>query len=170
MTKPRPHHRPRPARPATPYDDPVGYERRWGRLDDEARHREADRDPLVFLADHLPATDRGPGRVTVALDLGAPGRRLVNPVPGLPADPSPLRCRLVLDPFAAVAAEVRADVAPRLGVLHHRPGPAHPTDLDRRWAQALAEVVEEYGLTSLGVVARTEAGALVRLGAATAAA
>lgn len=168
MPKSHPHPSRRTTRPATPYDDPVAYERRWGRLDEAARHRQAEWDPLVFLADHLPTADRGPGSVTVVLDLGGPGRRLVHPVWGLPADPTPLRCRLVLDPFAAAAAEVREDVTPRLGVLHHRPGPVRVTALDRRWAEALADVAAEYALAALGVVARTESGALVRVGPTTA--
>lgn len=166
----RPRPRPIPS-PRRPYDDDVAYERRWGRLGGDAREREAGRDPLGFVADHLAVTDRVEGCVVVLLDMGDGVRRLVNPVSGAPLDPTATQCRLMLEPFAAAATEVRdpGDV-PRLGIVHHRRGPARITALDERWRAALDAVVAEYGLAAIGVAARTEAGALVRVPAASAAA
>lgn len=51
----------------------------------------------------------------------------------------------------------------RLGVVTHRLGSACVNELDRRWISALGLVSVSLGIASMGVIARTRSGALVRV-------
>jgi hypothetical protein len=129
----------------THYDDPHAYHRRWERLDREAVDRAARRDPLLFIADHVPLADRRAG--SVAVHVRTPdGASLLN---------------LIAD--ATVVERSGCEAVDEIGVVHHRRGRAHVVELDRRWQQALDDVCRYYGADAVGVLARTESGAIVRL-------
>ena len=164
-------------RPAVPYDDLDAFHRRWGHLDDDERRQVAEEDPLGFIADHLPSYDRAEGTVVVLLDGLPDGQRLVNVVADGPLNPEPDECRRLLETFAEAAHTLVLEeaelldgegleslfLAIEMGVLVHRRGPERVTAEDRRWSEALRDVQADWGLGSLGVLARTESGALVRV-------
>ena len=130
----------------------------------------AGRVPLGFVADHLLSGDRRTGSVAVLLDAGPDGPRSIHLVHDAPLDPDVDQCRAILDRVAERAVALRRGARrARLGVVHHRTGDAVVIDLDARWAQALHDVTADAGLGVLGVAARTESGALVRVPLAAAA-
>jgi hypothetical protein len=150
------------------HTDPVGRAfrgeaERWAALHDEALRAAADQDPLGFVADHLPRHERREGSVAVLLDCGPAGPRSVHVVSDAPLRPSPDACRAVLDRVAELALDRPAGIRARIGVIHHRRGGPEVHDLDRRWAEALRDVAADAGLAVLGVAARIEDGALVRV-------
>ncbi|MEI6620615.1 MAG: hypothetical protein WCP28_01735 [Actinomycetes bacterium] len=145
-----------------PYDDQPGYLRLWGGLSDAELSAAARSDPLGFAADHIDIEDREGGAVAVILDDGkAP---LTSLIVGGPLDPSPKDCRRALSPFAMAAGRAGLPNDPlSIGVVHHRGGPAEVTDLDIRWLEAVTATAKVHGIMVSGVIARTEAGALVRV-------
>lgn len=140
------------------FDDPHAYHRRWERLDPDAVDRAAARDPLLFIADHVAVADRRAGSVAVHVRShgGAPTLILI---PNGPADPTDDECLVCL---ATVVERVGPEAAAELGVVHHRRGRSHVLDVDRRWQQALEQVCHYYDVEPVGVLARTESGAIVR--------
>ncbi len=143
----------------THYDDPHAYHRRWERLDREAVDRAARRDPLLFIADHVPLADRRAG--SVAVHVRTPdGASLLNLIADAPDDPTDDECVACL---ATVVERSGGEAVDEIGVVHHRRGRAHVVELDRRWQQALDDVCRFYGADAVGVLARTESGAIVRL-------
>lgn len=153
-----------------PFVDPASEER-WSAMSESQMRDAAGRDPIGFVADHLLSRDRRHGSVAVLLDAGPDGPRTIHVVNDAPLDPDPDQCRAILDRVAEQAVSLRRGMRKaRLGVVHHRTGDAVVVDLDTRWAQALDDVTSDAGLGVLGVAARTESGALVRVPRAAAAA
>lgn len=155
----RTHHRTR-----TPYDDVEGYDRYWGSLSIGDFHAASMADPIRFIADHVAAIDRREGAVVVLLDMGDGVNRsvhvLAESLPNAWVD----ECRMQLAPFAEVAGEFRSEgLLPSIGVIHHRRGEATVNELDLRWAGVVKSLAEAAGIMVIGVAARTESGALVRV-------
>jgi hypothetical protein len=144
--------------PRHAYDDPHAYHRRWDRLDPEAVQQAAERDPLLFIADHVPTANRRAGSVAVHVRSHDGSSMLILIADG-PADPTDEECVACL---ATVVARIGEDRVAALGVVHHRPGRAHLVELDRRWQQALDDVCHFYEVDAVGVLVRTESGAIVR--------
>lgn len=145
-----------------PYEDEPGYERRWGGLSEEARRAQSQRDPLTFVADHLPHSDRCEGSVVVLLEPDGCGTPLVNVVSDCPRDPTAEECYLLLRTFAEAVRKVRPESGRvAIGLIHHRRGSAVVEPLDRRWFHTVHHVAGQTGLNVLGVLARTASGALV---------
>lgn len=140
------------------YDDPHAYHRRWERLDPDAVERASERDPLLFIADHVSLADRRAGSVAVHVRTadGAPMMILIADGPADPTDDECVAC------LATVVERIGDEAVDELGVVHHRRGRSHVVDLDRRWQKALADVCHYYGIEDAGVLARTESGAIVR--------
>jgi hypothetical protein len=140
------------------YDDPHAYHRRWERLDPDAVHRAAERDPLLFVADHVSIADRRAGSVAVHVRTvgGAPLLVLIADGPADPTDEERVTC------LATVVERIGNEAVDELGVVYHRRGRAHIIDVDRRWQQALEDVCRYYDLAPVGVLARTESGAIIR--------
>ena len=144
------------SRPA--YDDPHAYHRRWERLDPEAVHRAAESDPLLFVADHVSTADRRAGSVAVHVRRhgGAPMMILIADGPVDPIDDD------CVTRLATVVERIGKEGVAALGVVHHRRGRTHVVDLDRRWQRALDDVCHYYDIDEVGVLARTESGAIIR--------
>lgn len=144
--------------PRHDYDDPHAYHRRWERLDPDAVHRAAERDPLLFVADHVSVADRRAGSVAVHVRThgGASMMILIADGPAEPTDEECVGC------LAIVVERIGCDAVDALGLVHHRRGRTHIVDLDRRWQQALGDVCHYYDIEQVGVLARTESGAIVR--------
>jgi len=140
------------------YDDPHAYYRRWERLDPEAVHRAAESDPLLFVADHVSTADRRDGSVAVHVRThgGAPLLILIADGPVDATDEECVAC------LATVVERIGKESVAELGVVHHRRGRTHLVDLDRRWQRALDDVCRYYDIDGVGVLARTESGAIVR--------
>lgn len=156
----------------TPYDDPASFKRRWSHLTDEQRHIEADLDPLLFLADHVVLSDRGEGALVIHIDTGPYGAPLAMTIPDGPLSPSDAECVLLLHRIVDSVSAALADqddnlggICPvwAIGLIHHRRGKPHVNDLDRRWARAVQEAADWCGARSLGIIARTHDGAIVRV-------
>lgn len=145
--------------PRHDYDDPHAYHRRWERLDPDAVHRAAERDPLLFVADHVSTADRRAGSVAVHVRT-AGGAPMIILIADGPADPTDDDCVTCL---ATVVERIGHEAVDELGVVYHRRGRPHIIDLDRRWQQALEDVCHYYDVEPVGVVTRTESGAIVRL-------
>lgn len=142
----------------TPFDDPIAFDRRWGRLDATARATLADADPLMFLADHLPVADRREGSIAIAVQCGEGPSPLIV-IPDGPANPTDVECATVI----GLAYERLGSDVTRIGIVHHRRGGVGITDVDRRWALALRAVCDAFSIEPLGVMARLRSGALVRV-------
>lgn len=142
-----------------PYDDPHAYHRAWDRLDPAELSRAADRDPLLFIADHIALADRREGSLAVHVGTDDGGTQIVVIADAEP-DPDEDTCVAVL---ATIVERLGADRVTALGVVHHRRGRAHIDDLDRRWQRSLGAVCHHYAIGDIGVLARIESGAIVRL-------
>lgn len=144
--------------PGHDYDDPHAYHRRWDRLDPDAVHRAAERDPLLFVADHVSTADRRAGSVVVHVRTpdGSPMMILIADGPADPTDEECITC------LATIVERIGHETVDELGVVYHRRGRTHLVDLDRRWQQALGDVCHYYDIEQVGVLARTESGAIVR--------
>jgi hypothetical protein len=140
------------------YDDPHAYHRRWERLHPDAVARASERDPLLFIADHVALADRRAGAVAVHVRTQGGASMLVLIGDG-PADPTDDECVACL---ANVVERIGPEVVEELGAVHHRRGSTHVIDVDRRWQQALDDVCHYYDIEAIGVLARTESGAIVR--------
>ncbi|MCX6415197.1 MAG: hypothetical protein NTU77_11450 [Actinobacteria bacterium] len=148
--------------PRTPYDNHADYVGRWSGLTEAELLAAADADPLRFAADHVPAIDRREGSVVVVLDLGDDMGSSMNVIPDAPSNPTPSDCRLLLRAFLDAAEHFRREgLSPSIGLLHHRIGPAHITDVDRRWASAAEDLAARADIRLIGVAARTKSGAFV---------
>ena len=145
--------------PRYAYDDPHAYHRRWDRLDPDQLHAAADRDPLLFVADHVPCTDRRDGALAIHVGTDDGGSQVIL-VPDAIIDPDDGACVTLL---ATVVERLGPDRVIALGLVHHRRGRAHIIDLDRRWQEALDAVCHYYAVGAVGVLARTESGAIVRM-------
>lgn len=152
------------------YDDPIEYEHRWEGLSDTARHQAATADPLLFLADHVPLADRSLGALAVYAKVR--GELTAVLIPGEDRHHQPDECLdLVAGIVGRLYQEAGADdfspgdpaVVEALGIIHHRTGGAHVTDLDLAWGEALAQACRALGIEPIGVIARTRAGAVVRV-------
>ena len=145
-----------------PYEDEVGYQNRWGGLSRSATDELAHSDPLTFVADHLPHGDRREGSVVVLLEPVGFGSPLVSVIADAPVNPSAEECYRLLWPFATAAGQARpTDGRAMIGVIHHRRGPAVSGVLDQRWLAAVQQAAQEAGIEVLGVLARTDSGALI---------
>ena len=144
--------------PGHDYDDPHAYHRRWDRLDPDAVHRAAERDPLLFVADHVSTADRRAGSVAVHVRTHEGASMMILIADG-PAEPTDEECVACL---ATVVERIGCDAVRALGVVHHRRGRPHIVDHDRRWQSALDDVCRYYAIEQVGVLARTESGAIVR--------
>ena len=140
------------------FDDPHAYHRRWERLGPDAVARASERDPLLFIADHVALADRRTGCVAVHVRNHGGASMLILVGDG-PADATHDECVTLL---ANVVERIGPEAVAELGVVHHRRGSTHVVDLDRRWQQALDDVCHYYGIDAVGVLARTESGAIVR--------
>lgn len=148
----------------TPYEDHADFDGRWSGLTEAELRAAADADPLRFAADHMLASDRREGSVAVILDLGDDLGSSMNVIADAPSRPKQGDCMLLLRAFIDAAERLRAEgLSPSIGLLHHRTGPSHITDVDRRWASAIEELAAGAGITVIGVAARTESGAFVRV-------
>ena len=77
-----------------------------------------------------------------------------------PAEPTDDAC---LGLLCGVVERIGSGRTVALGLVHHRRGRAHVTDLDRRWRHALEAACTYYGIAPIGVLTRTESGALLPL-------
>ena len=146
----------------TPYDNHADYVGRWSGLTEAELLAAADAAPLRFTADHVLMSDRREGSVVVILNLGEDMGSSMNVIPDAPSNPSSGDCRLLLRTFLDAAEQFSRDgLSPSIGLLHHRIGPSHSTDIDRRWASAIDELAAGTGVRIIGVAARTESGAFV---------
>jgi hypothetical protein len=153
------------------FDDPSAYMRRWGRLSEFELQRRAQHDPLLFAADHCPVAERQAGCLVIVA-IRTDGQPLMVVIQDAPEEPTDDDCLGVLAgclPRLGAAVNDAGDLygwagAPvaRLGVVTHRRGRPHITAEDRRWVDALEAVCRWSGVGPLGVVTRTEAGAIVR--------
>jgi hypothetical protein len=144
--------------PRYAYDDPHAFHRRWDRLNPDEIGAAADRDPLLFVADHVSCADRREGALAL-LAVTDHGERQIILIPDGATDPDEDTCIAVL---ATVVERLGPDRVMALGLVHHRRGRAHVVDLDRRWQEALEDVCHYYAIGTIGVLARTESGAIVR--------
>lgn len=150
----------------TPYDDQIAAERRWGHLRPDELQAAARADPLRFVADHLSSDDRRRGCVALYGDLGPECSPVLLAVPDAPPNPTFEECALLIGRFAIHVSDTREAMGGRtfgVGLTHHRTGTPVVNDLDRRWLLALQTLAPEFGYTLVGVMARTAAGALVRV-------
>lgn len=139
------------------FDDPLAYIRRWARQSDTEVSRLADEQPLLFLADHVALADRREGTVAIhaRLDDGSPLAAIIT---GGPPDPSPYECVAAL---GMVVENTGPSRVMSMGLVHHRRGRPHLCDTDRRWRQALEDTCAFYAIAPVGVLIRTESGALL---------
>jgi len=150
----------------TPYDDVVASERRWGHLRPDEIDTAARADPLRFLADHIPGRDREQGALALFGDLGPIAEPVLVTVHDAPSDPTVEECALLVWRFADYVDRTRMARGEDhfgIGLVHHRVGSTVVCDLDRRWLLALEALAPEFGYSIVGVMARTEAGALVNV-------
>lgn len=169
-------------RPA--FDDPGAFRRRWSHLSPAQLRAESLRDPLVFVADHLPVQDRREGTVVIVAEVGDAPAPVVVIIPDGPPAPAEESCLGVL---ASVIAQLDAavrDADPdaddeeddddrrgleegtavrRIGVVAHRIGSPAISDIDRRWLRALGLVSVALGIDAIGVITRVRSGDLVRV-------
>ncbi|MCX6461381.1 MAG: hypothetical protein NTZ03_13875 [Actinobacteria bacterium] len=146
----------------TPYDDFAAAERRWGHLSPDELRAAADADPLRFVADNISVRDRRQGSVVLIANLGPGQPPALVVVPDAPPEPTFEDCALLVGRFGMHLDEIRDVGAPfSVGLIHHRLGNTAVNDLDRRWQLALETLAPEFGYSILGVMARTESGALV---------
>ncbi|MHB8795588.1 MAG: hypothetical protein ACYC90_08980 [Candidatus Nanopelagicales bacterium] len=151
------------------YDDPHAYKRRWSRLSPADLARLSDADPLLFVADHIGMADRDDGVIALHADMASGQRLMVVVTPG-PKAPSADECRSAVVGAIARLSEDHGDpegcldMPPvlSLGLVVHRRGPARVTPLDQRWSAALVAGCADWDVEALGVLVRTESGALVR--------
>ena len=87
------------------------------------------------------------------------GASILNLIADGPVDPTDDQCVACL---AAVIERIGYEVVDEIGVVHHRRGRAHVVELDRRWQRALDDVCRYYDIEAVGVLVRTESGAIVR--------
>lgn len=175
-----------------PFDDPGAFRRRWSHLTPAQLRQESLRDPLLFAADHLPPEDRREGSVLIVAELEGAPAPVVIVIPDGPPAPEEEACLGVLAGVIAQldAAVYEGDsghygdysdddrdddddddfhrldegsAVVRIGVVQHRLGSAAVNDIDRRWMRALGLVSVAMGIDTLGVVARTRSGAVVRV-------
>jgi len=147
-----------------PYDTPAAADRWWDRLTPDERSAAVDADPLRFLADHLLMSDRCEGSLALYGDFGPGTPALPLVLHDAPTDPTVDECGMTVWRFAEALGHLRDEAGAdhvRLGMIHHRTGPSSVTDLDRRWLIALDALAPRLGYEVLGVLARTERGALV---------
>ena len=143
-------------RPA--FDDPGAFRRRWSHLSPAQLRAESLRDPLLFAADHISIYDRRVGSVALCILLQR-GPSAIACIPDGPPDPADTDCLVLIgNAVMRMGEEVRA-----MGVVHHRVGGTHVTDLDRRWALALKAASMALDFEPIGVLARLHSGALVRV-------
>ncbi len=140
----------------TPFDDPIAFNRRWTRVQPQARSMRAQAEPLLFIADHISICDRREGSVAVALTFDD-GQSTMIVVPDGPPNPSDADCLVLLD----TAIERSPSDVRSLGIVHHRRGTRAIADVDRRWALALTAVTRVFEIEPLGVMARLFTGDLV---------
>ena len=133
-----------------------------GRVSKSSKHDLSRSDPLTFVADHLPNRDRQEGSVVVLLEPVGFGAPLVQVIADAPVNPSAEECYRLLWPFATAAGQAcPPDGRAMIGVIHHRRGPAVSGVLDQRWLAAVRQAAQEAGIEVLGVLARTDSGALI---------
>ena len=168
------------------FDDPGAFRRRWSHLSLAQLRDAAQRDPLLFAADHLPLEDRREGTVIVVAEVDDALAPVVIVIPDGPAAPEEEACLGVL---SSVIAQIDAAVSEadpyyddefnneyaddgyrssrsavlRIGVVAHRLGSPAINDIDRRWMRALGLVSVALGIDTIGVLTRTRAGALVHV-------
>ncbi len=153
-----------------PYDDVVAFDRRWFHCDPADADARQQAQPLLFVADHISIHDRRAGSLAVYART-ADDQPLMAVIPDALPDPSADEClRAMLGIADNVCREFGIDPEvmdlgdppfAALGLVHHRRGRPHITDVDRHWAQALTDVCGWLGVEPIGVLARTESGALV---------
>ena len=154
------------------YDDPIAFERRWGRLSHAQATELSRRDPLLFVADHVSIDDRGPGSLAVYAEMAGSSPTIIVIKDGL-LEPSADDCLTAVASIAGkLCDQVGFDIEDalvmepplrRLGLVLHRRGMPHVRELDVRWAQALADGCDMLHIEPVGVLVRTEGGALVRI-------
>lgn len=160
----------------TPFDDPTAYDRRWTRRSREHVHRLAQRDPLLFVADHITVRDRAAGLVAVQADLGLDLPPVMILIADGPLEPDDDAClNLLAGVVERIDREYRRGPAVdtdeheyetcihALGLVTHRTGRPVVSDGDRAWARALDAVARWCDFEPVGVLTRTESGALVRV-------
>lgn len=143
-----------------PYDDGE-YESRWLLMSEAELNAAAERDPLLFVADHLPSTQRGDRRIAVLMVAPDDGQKVVATIADWPHDWTLDEARSTLDTFARTDHVANARMS--LGVIVHRRGPATITPTDLMWNDALRDVARTHGLTAIGVLTRTSSGRIVRI-------
>ena len=170
-------------RPA--FDDPGAFRRRWSHLSPAQLRDEALRDPLLFAADHLPIEDRREGTVIIVAEIDDAPAPVVVVIPDGPPAPEEESCLGVLSTVIAQLDAAVSEADPyddddnddygddgyraegsavrRIGVVAHRLGTPAIHDIDRRWMRALGLVAVALGIDSIGVLARTRSGAVVRV-------
>lgn len=152
------------------YDDITAYERRWVRPAPEQASALRQAQPLLFVADHLSIHDRHDGSLGVYACMPK-GQPLIIVIPDLEPGPDANAClRAVLGIADRLVRQLGLDLHDvdwstppfvALGLVPHRRGRACVSDLDRNWAQALADVCSWIHVQPVGVLTRTESGALV---------
>lgn len=152
------------------YDDITAYERRWVHPGPAQVSALQQAQPLLFVADHLSIHDRHDGSLGVYTRT-ANGQPLIIVIPDLAPSPDANAClRAVLGIADRLVRQLGLDLDDvdwstppfvALGLVPHRRGRAYVSDLDRHWAQALADVCSWINVQPVGVLTRTESGALV---------
>lgn len=154
------------------YDDPAAFDRRWGRCTPAQVSALAQEDPLLFLADHLPVSDRRAGCLVIQADLGPAYPPMMIVMNDGPPRPDVDEClaalvtiveRIDAESGHGVSSDDGETCVHRLGLVFHRTGGNEIEDVDRAWAQALDGAARWYGLEPVGVLIRTARGHLVRV-------
>lgn len=154
----------------TRYDDPHAYNRRWARLSPAEVTERSELDPLLFVADHISTAERGDGVLAVHVEMTDDRRLVVIVTPG-PEAPIADQCRSAVVGIITRLVEEYGDpddctgMVPvlTLGLVVHRRGRPHVAPMDRCWAEALVAGCAYWDVEPLGVLVRTESGALVRV-------
>lgn len=149
----------------SPFDDPIAFERRWGRANPAELSARATADPLLFAADHISVAEREAGIVIVLAHWANRPPTMVV-IGGAPAAPTPEDCFGFLGSVYLRLIDTTEHTAlpmTKLGVVVHRDGGYHLNAVDRGWARALTELCDSAGIEPIGVMVRTRAGSIVRV-------
>lgn len=153
-----------------PYDDATGYERRWTHPDPAQVTALRQAQPLLFVADHISIFDRCDGSLAVYARTADAKPLMIVIADAEPAPDADACLRAVIGIADRLVRHLGLDLddvdwsSPpfvTLGLVHHRRGRPHISDLDRHWAQALSDVCSWLNVQPAGVLTRTESGALV---------
>ena len=153
----------------THFDDSTAYDRRWTRASIEAQRELSISDPLLFMADHIPTTDRAEGLIAVYAGIGierSPRMILLREVPEeLTFDERLATLSAVVtrldDVYASPGTDDPGVIA--LGLVVHRRGGSVVSPSDAMWMRALHALDEMTGVDPVGVIVRTKEGHLVRV-------